>query len=281
MICPGGIIPARAGFTPLRSARWDSSWDHPRSRGVYVEHASGGPDIVRIIPARAGFTLFWRCSRSFLSDHPRSRGVYRGDRVEDVSGCGSSPLARGLRGGFSGFCVVVGIIPARAGFTASVSRARLVMGSSPLARGLPPPPTATAAARGIIPARAGFTGDAGTPWRGATDHPRSRGVYLRPRHPLGGGAGSSPLARGLHVPADAQTSAPRIIPARAGFTPPREPGPCTGTDHPRSRGVYMYPNFSGAPDRGSSPLARGLREALHPAGRSRGIIPARAGFTRA
>ena len=96
MICPGGIIPARAGFTPLRSARWDSSWDHPRSRGVYVEHASGGPDIVRIIPARAGFTCRRADTGSPAPDHPRSRGVYHANAVGEVPADGSSPLARGL-----------------------------------------------------------------------------------------------------------------------------------------------------------------------------------------
>ena len=51
-----GIIPARAGFTPRRPARWCHRGDHPRSRGVYARGdrlagATGG-----IIPARAGFT---------------------------------------------------------------------------------------------------------------------------------------------------------------------------------------------------------------------------------
>ena len=41
----------------------------------------------------------------------------------------------------------------------------------------------------------------------------------------------------------------------------------------------MFPNFSGAPDRGSSPLARGLRDSELLGRRLRGIIPARAGFT--
>ena len=202
--------------------------------------------------------------------------------MDDLSGreqVGSSPLARGLLC----FGVALGhfsrIIPARAGFTGVTAwktyqavdhpRSRgvyvegfrgfaLSSGSSPLARGL----------RRAYRARVSL-------W----DHPRSRGVYRRRLRRRPRPEGSSPLARGLHVPADAQTSAPRIIPARAGFTPPREPGPCTGTDHPRSRGVYMYPNFSGAPDRGSSPLARGLPGIRHRPGFERGIIPARAGFT--
>ena len=72
-----------------------------------------------------------------------------------------------------------------------------------------------------------------------------------------------------------------IIPARAGFTwrapaPPRRP-----PDHPRSRGVYerAAQNCPGAP--GSSPLARGLQGKGQGASMSVGIIPARAGLTRA
>ena len=49
----------------------------------------------------------------------------------------------------------------------------------------------------IIPARAGFTayGDRKTTW--GKDHPRSRGVYHAAARLIGGGGGSSPLARGL------------------------------------------------------------------------------------
>ena len=93
---PQGIIPARAGFTPLRRAGSVGSWDHPRSRGVY--RASTGPRTARggssplarglplypyfhtptrgIIPARAGFTKATLLSGRADTDHPRSRGVY-------------------------------------------------------------------------------------------------------------------------------------------------------------------------------------------------------------
>ena len=50
------------------------------------------------------------------------------------------------------------------------------------------------------------------------DHPRSRGVYMRPRTVSVTLAGSSPLARGL--PRFFRCLLPQtgIIPARAGFT---------------------------------------------------------------
>ena len=73
--------------------------------------------------------------------------------------------------------------------------------------------------------------------------------------------------------------APRIIPARAGFTSPIWVTAFTSQDHPRSRGVYDYRPPQAAGSLGSSPLARGLPAAARPAPAPSGIIPARAGFT--
>ena len=53
---------------------------------------------------------------------------------------------------------------------------------------------------GIIPARAGFTSDDRGAHRVFLDHPRSRGVYSAIRPYLDRNPGSSPLARGLHEP---------------------------------------------------------------------------------
>ena len=50
-------------------------------------------------------------------------------------------------------------------------------------------------------------------------------------------------------------------------------------DHPRSRGVYRLFRSCSSPWYGSSPLARGLQERGGARRRTRGIIPARAGFT--
>ena len=127
---PGGIIPARAGFTHRSAPSSSSSSDHPRSRGVYLcssqptraplgssPLARGllrfdreAPALPRIIPARAGFTLSCRSWSRSSRDHPRSRGVYapasattmrsRGVyvmvSVAVMASSGSSPLARGL-----------------------------------------------------------------------------------------------------------------------------------------------------------------------------------------
>ena len=73
---PGGIIPARAGFTGMTPASARTEADHPRSRGVYSaltmeqRRLAGSSPLARglqqtiqtsdrkfgIIPARAGFT---------------------------------------------------------------------------------------------------------------------------------------------------------------------------------------------------------------------------------
>ena len=92
----GGIIPAHAGFTPGPSSPRASSWDHPRTRGVYPMVASRRPSVVgssphtrglrdrvtgvtwplRIIPAHAGFTRARTQPACAAWDHPRTRGVY-------------------------------------------------------------------------------------------------------------------------------------------------------------------------------------------------------------
>ena len=91
------------------------------------------------------------------------------------------------------------------------------------------------------------------------DHPRSRGVYAGAGFGFMVGAGSSPLARGLLTASDELVRAGRIIPARAGFTLRSLRGHDTGSDHPRSRGVYLLRRMSSFERDGSSPLARGLR----------------------
>ena len=111
------------------------------------------------------------------------------------------------------------------------------------------------------------------------DHPRSRGVYSFMNGDVVMCSGSSPLARGLRKNRLPVLIEFRIIPARAGFTPPIARDSTSRPDHPRSRGVYVHTPLEVSRWAGSSPLARGLLEAPLGVQISVGIIPARAGFT--
>ena len=94
---------------------------------------------------------------------------------------------------------------------------------------------------------------------GLWDHPRSRGVYRAHDHAGPRDGGSSPLARGLLLSTPARRGLVRIIPARAGFTLAEIGDLKARKDHPRSRGVYRGIPAQRVGQRGSSPLARGLR----------------------
>ena len=172
------IIPARAGFTLGEAVTTVIGRDHPRSRGVYAGRPHDARRRGRIIPARAGFTGGGTGGAEPAPDHPRSRGVYREFVDATCAPDGSSPLARGLLNPTKGVMTIVGIIPARAGFTI-----------------LQAPQTAQ-----------------------DRDHPRSRGVYTRGSRTTPTGGGSSPLARGLQEADPPAAHGPGIIPARAGFT---------------------------------------------------------------
>ena len=89
-----------------------------------------------IIPARAGFTRR-AVKRSWRPrDHPRSRGVYRISRQGAEVYDGSSPLARGLPESIHEALVLVGIIPARAGFTRFVNPVITSKWDHPRSRGV-------------------------------------------------------------------------------------------------------------------------------------------------
>ena len=53
--------------------------------------------------------------------------------------------------------------------------------------------------RGIIPARAGFTASEMAPGAAYRDHPRACGVYTHGMRPFLRCVGSSPRVRGLHA----------------------------------------------------------------------------------
>ena len=193
-----GLIPARAGTTHVIADPFAGSGAHPRSRGDHSRHWSvpactagssplaRGPLIPRaqvqtnpgLIPARAG-TTHPACRRSNARRaHPRSRGDHASSVLKLNGHSGSSPLARGPQRRM-GICKH---------------------------------------GRGLIPARAGTTYrksvQSATMWA----HPRSRGDHGPVKNIAGGGAGSSPLARGPHSQQNHHNPPGGLIPARAGTT---------------------------------------------------------------
>ena len=134
----------------------------------------------RLIPARAGNTLVQPDYIAGTQAHPRSRGEHAYGTAERRRRLGSSPLARGTHANES-----LGV------------------------RGLR-----------LIPARAGNTIRRKSREKSAPAHPRSRGEHSSSDSSSLLSAGSSPLARGTRLGL-ARSSLPcRLIPARAGNTPP-------------------------------------------------------------
>ena len=109
------FIPARAGNTGARGARYATPAVHPRSRGEHDTTVQPAPDhsgssplargtpssrtppeySSRFIPARAGNTKSRWPPRSAGAVHPRSRGEHVDGRGTLPAMPGSSPLARG------------------------------------------------------------------------------------------------------------------------------------------------------------------------------------------
>ena len=131
----------------------------------------------------------------------------------------------------------------------------------------------------IIPARAGFTLSSTRRLPVRADHPRACGVYQVEGRLVHSPSGSSPRVRGLPAPWFPAGPCRGIIPARAGFTLPRDWRHAARTDHPRACGVYHKARRNPPRNPGSSPRVRGLLVNENWwIGRER-IIPARAGFT--
>ena len=196
-LVPGGIIPARAGFTrgpPLARA---AHRDHPRSRGVYAIS-------VRESALAEGSSPLARGLRTAAGSVPARRG--------------SSPLARGLHFEHDSDHRTRRIIPARAGvYPSSPSPSASRDGSSPLARG--------------------FTLDAPSRRCPCADHPRSRGGLHHQGHRPGPPGGIIPARAGVYSASSApQSAATGSSPLARGFTPLNPPSRASPGDHPRSRG---------------------------------------------
>ncbi len=198
---PRGLIPARAGRTRRHPPRDHTRSAHPRSCGADVvddlgrRGVQGSSPLVRggppealdhraaagLIPARAGRTTQRDQAWAERKAHPRSCGA-------DLAGISPSTLSRG---------------------------------SSPLVRGGRRARTHREQRRGLIPARAGRTATAEQLQAGISAHPRSCGADRLGAPPPGWGQGSSPLVRGGHAGPDHPLRERGLIPARAGRTTAR------------------------------------------------------------
>ena len=193
-----GIIPACAGSTVSPLWMGNSSRDHPRMRGEHFvqgyddvaaegssPHARGARDKIiadivayGIIPACAGSTWTSTTRRKAKRDHPRMRGEHIRQFVSYGGFPGSSPHARGAPRAGAQAVQREGIIPACAGSTSPLSRAKTHS------------------------------------W----DHPRMRGEHPQSARGCLGKAGSSPHARGAHRVLASVSGHHGIIPACAGST---------------------------------------------------------------
>ncbi|SNV92125.1 Domain of uncharacterised function (DUF2825) [Corynebacterium urealyticum] len=272
----------------------------PLARGALGKPAPGSV-WSGLIPAGAGSTSPCVSPGPTVGAHPRWRGEHSRLLCPARSALGSSPLARGAQTITAFPPTSEGLIPAGAGSTESPTTRKQpsaahprwrgehspgrsigvnVMGSSPLARGAPHGPSRPHPRPGLIPAGAGSTllrfSGRGRTWA----HPRWRGEHIALAVALSDVSGSSPLARGAHIPRCVHKPRLRLIPAGAGSTTPQSRCRACEWAHPRWRGEHRRRITKPALPCGSSPLARGaptLRESIDVAP---GLIPAGAGSTR-
>ena len=153
-------------------------------------------------------------------------------------------------------------------------------GSSPRGRGKPHARPVAARGDGLIPARAGKTSSEVASPGTQPAHPRAGGENHRRWSAQGPSPGSSPRGRGKRPRRTWGREPCRLIPARAGKTPPTRPPTSPPGAHPRAGGENAGSRVATVIAPGSSPRGRGKPGC--PGGRrqARGLIPARAGKTR-
>ena len=154
-------------------------------------------------------------------------------------------------------------------------------GSSPLARGTRGGKRYWILRRGLIPARAGNTEEHEYPNDSFWAHPRSRGEHRVVVIAEPNDSGSSPLARGTLSVGERHVRFAGLIPARAGNTGGFVMSAAGLWAHPRSRGEHAAGTVMPKACVGSSPLARGTPCLVSFRFVCCGLIPARAGNTAA
>ena len=254
-----GITPAYAGNTGRKKFMSKCLRDHPRLRGEHncnkkkVRDALGSPPPTRgtptmtvsdgtetgITPAYAGNTLHIYIGNLPSGDHPRLRGEHLIYNKHPFVRVGSPPPTRGTQGAGESSDDRMGITPAYAGNTWTLS-----------------------------------TGQNRT-W----DHPRLRGEHFFRYRPQLLQMGSPPPTRGTRTYVGSHAVCVGITPAYAGNTPAVLRCVVQCQDHPRLRGEHFdvsnaISNWSGSP-----PPTRGTQKYTHFLCLPYGITPAYAGNT--
>ena len=151
------------------------------------------------------------------------------------------------------------------------------IGSSPHTRGTRRPRVRSHKTRRFIPACAGNAAGADPRTGPASVHPRMRGERVRWAAAPSSISGSSPHVRGMPACRFNSIDPDRFIPACAGNAS-RISATCSATPvHPRMRGERSRKTGERAPVGGSSPHARGTRQADHLNRIVQRFIPAYAG----
>ena len=155
----------------------------------------------------------------------------------------------------------------------------LSWGSSPRMRGTPRRHASHRGGVGIIPAYAGNTITLSAMHEAYWDHPRVCGEHATGASTQVNCTGSSPRMRGTPVVPPAYPTFTGIIPAYAGNTPRPDPWTGFPGDHPRVCGEHRSLSDLSDLEGGSSPRMRGTPVSRLRFYRIRGIIPAYAGNT--
>ena len=243
----------------LWSRSYASTGSSPRVRGK----RGGAPGVLvlrGLIPACAGKTAPSSSTPAATSAHPRVCGENLDGVLDGGPTSGSSPRVRGKQSRGAPCRRATGLIPACAGKTQQAAAECQVWPAHPRVCGenahqdRPPQPPAGSSPRvrgkraarpgvqvgdRLIPACAGKTSPGRQRGSRTAAHPRVCGenttaVAARPR-----ACGSSPRVRGKLARAHVSGDAGRLIPARAGKTPPGRPRPAAATAHPRVCGENL------------------------------------------